>query len=317
MSFHIRCLLIELLIGVLVFANTVFGDTNTQKESKYIGEEPEEIEEIFLRKEKVLLEKGQPEIEIGFLYIENPIAYTPASNQKDGYTFQTGKVRRLITSLTARYGITDSLLTYITVPFRATYNEISAERKSKTYNNTGLGDIRWGLNYQIMYEGLHKPDLMLTLAVKSISGEDPYETSPKKAPLGTGHYNISAGAKVVKTVDPVVLFCGLDYTYVFKRDITDYEVKQDIKPGDSINCELGTGFALNDKISMTFRTTGSYISRTNINSKDYGSISTPVLFSFNLVGMVGRSKFINPSVGFGITNDASDLVLGISYIQQF
>jgi hypothetical protein len=302
----VKIWVVLLLIGflpieILAATNTIDENSTTLEIEPIIGEEPKKIEEVFLREEKILLKKGQSEIEIGFSYSENTFLY------------QGNTIRSLTLLFTGRYGITNDLLVYIIAPFHYNYNEILTEGKSEYHKSIGLGDLRGGVNYQIMYEGFRKPDLMLSLEIKSNTGKSPYNTPPDKAPLGTGHWECSVGLKSVRTIDPVVLFAGVDYTFVFERKIKGNK----IKPGDSIHLELGTGFALNDEISMSFRTIGSYTFQPKENNKEYGKISTPFLFNFSLVKILGESKFIQPSVSFGITNDATDLILGTSYIQQF
>ena len=246
-----------LFTGTFVFANTVSENLSTQKEIIPIGEKPERSEEIFLRKETILLKKGKSEIKIDFNYLEKALRnlLVEEINGKPVITDQKNTIRSLMMTLVLRYGVTNNLLAYVITPFRCNYNEIPTGRRTKNYRNTGLGDVRGGINYQIINESFHKPDLIFTLETKAQTGESPYDTSPNKTPLGTGHWNTSVGLKAIRTIDPVVLFSGFGYTHVFRR-----KVKEDkINPGGFINFELGTGFALNDEIVIIFRSIGFYI----------------------------------------------------------
>ncbi len=190
---------------------------------------------------------------------------------------------------------------------------MTSAEKSENFRSIGVGDVRAGIYYQIMYEGAQRPDLLLSWDVKSNSGKSPYVVPVNTVPLGTGHWDASLGFKVARTIDPVVLFGDFAYTYVVEREIRG----SNVKPGDSINLGLGTGFALNDQILMSFKTLGSYLFRPKIDGQEINTISTPFLFNISLVKIFGKYKFLEPSISFGISDDAPDLILGIAYIQRF
>ena len=124
---------------------------------------------------------------------------------------------------------------------------------------------------------------------------------------------MNAGFSLVRSFDPVVLFGSLSYSYRFKYESAGAE----IKPGDSFDLEFGTGFAINQDISMSFKVTGSYIFTNQSDNVNVGATCTPFYFTFSLGKYLSDRSFIEPSVSFGVTRDASDFILGITYGYKF
>jgi len=294
-----------------------------------IGEQPADVkrpEEAFLRDEKVLLKKGQIEVEFNATYLDasrQPIQkintnFNIPENENENPTFNSQFISRkvrdrsIVVPLTIRYGVTNNLLGYVTVPFAANLREISPEvngERSSTHQTSGLGDVAFGANYQILHEGLWKPDLMFILSGKSATGKGPYNTLQTEGPIGTGFWDVTSGFSVVKSYDPAVLFANLTYSYIFQ--------KGNIKPGDAINPTVGVGFAMNDELSMSFRVLGSYIWRARISGKTGGEIQTPFSFYVTLDKYITKNSYLEPAVSFGLTPDAPNFTIGISYVQRF
>jgi hypothetical protein len=193
------------------------------------------------------------EAEVGIAYSDN------AQYGLLGY-----KDRSVTFSFTARLGLTDKLLTFVTVPIALSWRETPGSIKSSTQQLTGLGDVRFGLQYQLLTERVIRPDLMFSLTARTDTGKSPYGVPYTVAPLGTGHWQIEPGLSLVKTYDPVVFFGSLSYTHYFPG--------HGRQPGDAINPQLGTGFALNDEVAMSFRVVGSYIFRYKEFSQKVGRV---------------------------------------------
>jgi hypothetical protein len=279
-----------------------------EKKTPTIGEKPDERipEDMFLRDEKVLVPKGKGEIELNLTY----------RNRDSSDVFGPDKTRSLIPSITGRYGITNKLLGFVTVPFVFNWREMRADFATKNYRSAGLGDLIFGANYQLLDEGSKWPSLMLSLIAISNTGK-PYLMSENKAQLGTGHWQISPGFSLVKSIDPVVLFGSLYYTYGFSETLNTSSGEETRKPGDSVNLVLGTGFAFNEKVTLSFKVFGSFIFRDRINGSERNDIRTPFYFYSVLDYMLHKRGYLEPSVGFGITKDAPDFLLSLSYIHRF
>lgn len=273
-------------------------------------------EEMFLRDEQVLVPKGKADVEFNLTF---------TNKDRSAALLGCDKARSLTPSFTLRYGILDNLLGFVTVPYVINWRETQPDANAATVNRKtqGFGDILFGLNYQLLDEDYRRPALMLSLAAKTDTGRSPYKVADDQESLGTGHWSISPGFSLVKSVDPVVLFGSSYYTYVFPRMIDrpeELDIASDrvqTKPGDSLNMSLGMGFAINEKVDLSFRVQGAYIFRTQYAGKEYGETQTPFYFYTTLDYMLSKNGYVEPSVGFGITKDASDFSLGCSYVYRF
>jgi hypothetical protein len=269
-----------------------------------IGEKPEKEDTPYLREAKILLEKGKFEIAAGVTYIEdaNDVLFL----KENAIGLSTDKVRQIQMPFSIRYGIKNDLMASVVIPFVSSFHETDFQSQS----NTGLGDIGFGLFYQLKAESIAFPSLTVKGTVKTNTGESSYDTD---VPVGNGHWNFSGGFSMVKTYDPVALFGGMSYTHTFERSIDN----QDIDPGDNIDFIMGLGFAVNKDISMSFQIDGAYFWKTRIDNRKMGIYRTPLSFTYKIAKMLTRDSYIEPAIQFGLNDDATDVVLDFSYVKTF
>jgi hypothetical protein len=137
-------------------------------------------------------------------------------------------------------------------------------------SSTSIGDVNFGLYYQIVKETNEWPDIVGSFRVKSATGTSPFGIklvsadpnnnnliTPAKLPTGTGIWNFTAGVSVLKTYDPVVLFGSLSYTYNVATSFADISSVQGqvepgkVKLGDIFQIGAGAAIALSDKTSAS------------------------------------------------------------------
>jgi hypothetical protein len=273
--------------------------TESGKKPTTIGEKGEKrVEETFVRAEKVSLPKGKLDTELNVSYFDN-----------SHLGFLGLRDRALVFPFTVRYGITNKLLGLVTVPVGISWREIPGQTQTRIHQTAGLRDIFFGLQYQVLTEGVVRPDVALFLLAGSDTGKGGFLLSSTQSPLGTGFWQINPGVSFVKTVDPVVLFGSLSYTHFFE--------KNGFQPGEAINPVLGTGFAINDEIAISFKLAGSLITRPRFHGDDFGSVLTPFSFYFTVDKYITNNSYLEPSVGIGLTNDAPDFSFGLTYVYRW
>ena len=163
--------------------------------------------------------------------------------------------------------------------------------------NAGLGDIAGRLRYQLWYELGARPDLIVDLTVKSTTGEEPL--------LGTGHWNVGGGAALVKTLDPVVFFGRLGYAATLERAGRN--------PGDQISYQVGMGYSFNDRVSYDMRVNGTVVRQATLNGRAVPHSSLDIItLQFGATVRVTRRLFVEPVVALGLTNEAPDVIVGVS-----
>jgi hypothetical protein len=276
--------------------------------SQPIGQKPEDeedIRKIFLRQSSVLLRSGQMEVEGGFNYLGTQ-SVTSVYNIK---------LRQFQLPLTFRFGLLERLEGFVSLAYLFNRQDLSFAETHSGKTKNGLGDTTLGLNYEIFREQALWPEIITHIRLKAPSGAPPQEDGLS---LGSGHWAASFGLQFIKTVDPVVLFWGLQYTHEFKARHYFNDGFHDIQPGKTIGYNLGLGFAVNEKVSLSAQVLGSYQWDTESDGKKLaGSSNEPVSFRSALTYRWSKKFFIEPSLGFGLNEDSPDYSLGISATHRF
>lgn len=276
--------------------------------------EYDDLSELYLRDRKVMTRKGNIELETNLSF---------NNDDKSAPLLGPDKTRQLFLSFTGRYGITDDLSAHLTIPVGAAWRETSEEIGQTSSNSTsGLGDITMGFYYQLLNESIGFPSLMLTVSAKSKTGKT-VEPNSKRSGLGSGYWEISPGLSLVRTLDPIILFGGITYNYIFSDVIQKPEELESAsdrvrhKPGDSINVLLGTGFSLNNKVSLSFTVNGGYFLRDKYDGSEVGDTRTPFYFRSGVNYVYSKNCYLEPSVSFGITGDASNFSISLAHVYRF
>jgi hypothetical protein len=280
------------------------ADENRQKEA----EEAKRLTELYLRNQSVFLRKGELMVELDSFYIRNSRQELQRTN---GSTDLLTTTRRFFdNSIIARYGIlTDGLEIDLFVPaFIHAEVESDSSVGRTEQKETRVGDISAALRYQIWYERGARPSVVLDIEGKSRIGGTGL--------TGTGNWNAGGGVTLIKTLDPVVFFGRLGYTYNFASQTRDL--------GNIFDYRVGMGFSLNDRVSFNVQLTGALIGPTTVTTVDTtggtGTIGgiTPVVFStrrteimnivFTTTVMVTKKLFIEPLVAVALTEESFTIV---------
>ncbi|RKP59193.1 hypothetical protein [Pararobbsia silviterrae] len=248
-----------------------------------------------------------------------------------------------------RYGLTDRISVDLDLPYMyrsSTFISGGAGGASSTLtdtsvNSSNIGDVNFGIYYQVFKETNAWPDIVASLRVKSDTGTSPFGIklvspdadnnnliTPTRLPTGTGIWNFTAGVSVLKTYDPVVLFGSLSYTYNVARSFADISSVQGqvepakVKLGDIIQVGAGAAIALSDKTSASLSFTTAVEPETKIDSgsgyeKVAGSQTNASTMNFGLNQVINKHLTINGSVSIGLTPDAPNFVVGLRFPYTF
>lgn len=236
----------------------------------------------------------------------------------------------IVETMAVRYGITSRLEAEIRIPYlyRRDRIEVVQQRDEGIVRRIDLeqddiGDIEFGLRYQINPLRPLQPIWIAQLRVKSDTGRSPFEIPFDEFGVatglatGSGFWGVQPGISFLLPSDPVVLFGGLSYLWNIPgnvdRDIGGVFVGR-VDPGDSINANLGFGFALNPRFSFSLGYRHSYIFPTStelgetIQRSNRASVG---VFSFGMSYRVTERETLNFGFGFGVTDDAPDVSVSL------
>ena len=229
-----------------------------------------------------------------------------------------------------RYGITNRLEAEVRVPYtysddRATVlnqqvaGNASTATQSVYLQDSGIGDVEIGARYQINDGREDWPIFVANARVKSDTGMGPFDMRRDSAgiaqqvALGSGFWGVEGGFSMLKVSDPAVLFASVNYVYGIGKDINQTiggVLVGRVEPGNSVNANLGFGFAINPDFSFSLGYEHSYVfpQSTMLGSTKQISDSLQVgAMTLGLAYRLGNNMSLNGNFEFGVTHNAPDV----------
>lgn len=313
-----------------------------------VGKPPEQKQQEHLQEATAAMEQPGVLTAKGELILEPSLQYTHLSNNNvylHGYTIIPAITIGLIdiyafsrdtfiAALSARYGLTNHLEVEMKLPYvyRSEENSTSplateTNIDTKTVDGYGLGDIEFGLRYQLN-QPQTGPYYIAGLRVKSTTGSDPFEVSrdpdtllPNELATGSGFWGVQASLSTLFPSDPAVFYGGINYLWNIARDVGTVNGINYGKfdPGDAYGFNLGMGFALNDKASFSLGYDHSVLTK---NKRDGQVLPDQVTlhvgtfqlgYSYRLTDQTN----INLALGIGVTDSAPDVQITLKVPMDF
>ncbi len=349
-----------LLTASLIFS-TLFADGDNEKLKQAIQREsqPKEVLTNFER-DYVLLKKGQFEIENAFsytytsakqIYLESFAILDPVFLTLGRFGIENNRRHIFTDNISLRYGIKDNFQIEIAVPLIYRYDRYSViagegqAEPDKTQDQAGIGDVSVSLTYQPIKETDSRPALLVNLGYKFKNGKSPFDIEtdqygePTELPLGSGYNSIKIGMNLVKSIDPVVVYGGVSYSYNKKISVnnTYYITNPDtntttqyglveVDPGDTISINVGLGYAISYNFSIGFQFIDDYTFATDVttleggvqtNSEAPNSTINSAQFKFTAGWALSENSSLNFGLGVGLTADSPDFVFEVRYPIRF
>ncbi|MFO1128489.1 MAG: transporter [Rhodospirillales bacterium] len=241
--------------------------------------------------------------------------------------------KTLTTALGARYGITDRLEADVRVPYVLRDSDFTQQQiatgaeQSVGLRNNGIGDVEFGLHWQVNDGSAGWPYFVGNVRVKSATGEGPYDVSDDQAPLGSGFWAVEPSLTVIYPTEPAVLYANIGYLHGFERaidktfvdNLTGEAVRvEDVEPGDTYRASFGIGIALNDALSLSLGYAHDWVQATKQTYIADGVRQSAKTDSFQVGQLVfGVSYAVSDRVGInvatsvGVTDEAPDTRVAI------
>lgn len=218
-------------------------------------------------------------------------------------------------SLSFDYGIKNNITFNTRVPVQYKYDT----RRSN--EEPVLGDVSFGLRWQPFPVRPGGINTTFYSTLSTATGDSPYEINPNKdLSGGKGYYSLGAGASFSKVIDPVVLFASTGYTYAFKATGLNQSRGQDVlkrvEAGDSLNFSMGLAYSLSYEVSVSasYQQSYNFASEFHFEGGRMGKSpdSTSSIVNTSLGLRTPSNRIVNVSMGFGLTEDSPDVMLGVS-----
>lgn len=280
-------------------------------------EKSEEEEELLTAagREYTLLKKGTLGFEYNFSY-----SYYSLDAISAIYTVNKFSNHNLSHSLFMEYALFDNLTLNMDIPF--TFKHYDEDNESKWIND--LGDFRFGLQFQPVKTSADKPAVILTSNLSCPTGRSPYEiNSATDLATGNGIYSLSTGLSASKTIDPIIAFGSVGYTYNFTETGLNYkygpseETIKEVDSGDYITASAGFAYSLSYMVSLNMSYQFSYAMDSTYRFRNEASPSQEVaggvssIFSIGMGFRVAKTQSVITSIAMGFTNDDPDFLISV------
>jgi hypothetical protein len=313
--------------------NQKVGDLEQEAEARKIlrmsEEEQAEREKEILSaagREYTLIPKGRLGVEYNFQY--DYMSSDVLEDLRNGEGSRLAAERRgnhtLTNTILMETGLRDNLTVNGSIPYVYKYDTWGQEEERQV---TDLGDVSLGLQYQPVKASSTGLSTIVNLGGSFPTGRSPYKIDPNNdLATGGGCYTASAGLTFSKTLDPVVAFGNLNYTYRFRTVDADQrqsngKILTEIDPSDSIGFSLGMGYALSHKTSLNLSYQYAFHMGTDYKFDDGTSTDSGTwISSMFSIGAGWRlsprySLFVRTDIG--LTNDDPDFSFSMRIPVQF
>lgn len=221
----------------------------------------------------------------------------------------------LTNTFTTQYGLLDNLTLSASIPLLAKKDIL----KEKTA--AGLGDISFGARWEPFPLKQGRLPLVLFGSLSTKTGDSPYEIGIDELSTGKGYYSVGFGASTRKYIDPVVLFSSVSANYGLKEtglnQLRGSRILESFDPGLSGGFSFGFAYSFNYDVSLTMSYQQSFNTGAKFyfeNSESFQSADqSSAMLSFALGVRVSPETIVNGTVGIGLTEDAPDVSLGLSF----
>lgn len=279
------------------------------------------LEEVFSSNERQYSLIKQGEIssyyDIDYTYYrDTQLDMEMAQGQLYQLRVQENASHTLTNTFTMQYGLMDNLTLTASLPL------VTKTDLLKDASTAGLGDVSFGARWEPFPLKAGRLPLILFGTLSTKTGDSPYEVNAATdLGVGKGYYSAGIGASTRKYIDPVVLFASVSANYGFKETGINQRrgsrVIEEFEPGISGGFAFGFAYSFNYDVSMTM----SYQQSFNTGSEfvyDGGESYSPAdqtsaTLAISLGVRVSPETIVNGTVGLGLTEDAPDVSLGLSF----
>ncbi|WP_180162547.1 hypothetical protein [Acinetobacter sp. YH12069] len=279
------------------------------------------LQEVFSSNERQysLIKKGEISsfYDIDYTYYrDTQLDMEMAQGQLYQLRVQENATHSMTNTFTVQYGVMDNLTFSASVPLVAKTDLL------KDTSTAGLGDISLGARWEPFPLKQGRLPLILFGNLSTKTGDSPYEINAvNDLATGKGYYSAGIGASTRKYIDPVVLFASVSANYGFKEtDLNQRRgsrVIEEFEPGISGGFAFGFAYSFNYDVSLTMSYQQSFNTGAEFTYSSGESYSpadqTSSTLAISLGVRVSPDTIVNGTVGLGLTEDAPDVSLGLSF----
>ena len=278
------------------------------------------LQEVFTSNERQysLIKKGifSSYYDLDYTYYrDSQIDAALSENGLSRFRIEEDANHTLSNTFTVQYGVLDNLTLSASLPFIAKKDLLQDKTAA------GLGDVNFGARWEPFPLKQGRLPLVLFGSLSTKTGDSPYEIGIDELSTGKGYYSVGFGASTRKYIDPVVLFTSVSANYGLKESglnqLRGSRILESFDPGLSGGFSFGFAYSFNYDVSLTMSYQQSFNTGAKFyfkNDESYQSADqSSSMLSFALGVRVSPETIVNGTVAIGLTEDAPDVSLGLSF----
>lgn len=319
---------IGILFVVGLSAQVFAADKNDAREAlaQQEGDNTQEksLEEVFEATENnySLIKEDQTSLSYSMSYsytADQRLDVDIVNGQVRAFDVNASSTHNLTNNFSIDYGYLNNLTIGVTLPLVSKYDS------NESISGTGLGDVSINARWQPYAYVPGEMTKTVTGSFKTKTGDSPFTTvGSSRLPTGSGYYSFSGGMSISKLIDPVMLFGSGSVSYALpEKDINQVRggaLLNRVEPGFTASFSGGFAYSLSYDVSLTMSFQGSYTDKTTYvfrqgqgERNEVASAATMSgILNMNLGLRVSPKTITNVGVGFGMTDDAPDILLSLS-----
>ncbi|MDY7025405.1 MAG: transporter [Pseudomonadota bacterium] len=224
-------------------------------------------------------------------------------------------------TLSLSYGLLDNLTVSGSFPF------VYRNDSTKGLDKAGIGDFSTSVRWQPFPAKRGGLNTTLFTSMKFPTGDSPYTLNPQTdLATGSGYFTLTAGSSFSQVIDPAIVFANVSYSV--NNDVeginqtiasgTGGQTRElnKLRPGDNFGASMGLAFSITYDLSLNLSTSLGYNMSSIYEFSDGAQASSgdsfTALFNASLGMRMSPKTIVNYNFGFGLTEDAPDVTLGVS-----
>ena len=255
-----------------------------------------------LKRESYLSRRGELNLDIIPSYSQDT-ALVPWSITK-------GSVSSVAMNL--RFGLSNRLEASLKIPYLAINRKVFIS-SWESFQGLGIGDPSISTQFELLSESINRPAVYLGLGATLPLTRSTFDDHlPSEIAVGNGYALYDAGLSFLKSLDPAVVYGGIDYQLSQKRGNYD--------PADALNYNAGIGFALNQSVSLSIGLSGAVVGEAR---QVTGGVDTTLTSSYNHTALslgvtlvFWKDLIFNPTVLIGLTEDENDFTFSFGVTKR-
>jgi len=301
------------------------GDSDDDKDEKpeekkdgqtppTFGRAPESNALQFLRAQDVLLAPGAWQFDTGAAYAhfsnDFPVpVFDPNTGQVTDVVEGLLRRRLFYTPLAVRYGWSKNVQLFATMPMGFSNSQVSTFGTSDSTTVGGSGDLTAGASFHLLKAESDLPDVIASMNFTAPTGafSSPIFGLVPGSTLGQGFWAMSASLVCINRYDPIIVFYGGGYRHLFERPFDGLL----FAPREQIFYQMGVGFSVNDRVTLSTAFQGFYITDVRANNVTVPGSNLEPLTVRMAATIARRCKILEPFVQFGLTDSAPQANFGI------